>query len=123
MSHKPFKSFFTSHGIVGTPAAVPPEGSASGAPNSGANASAVAAPPRLRRIVLGFEKRPGDKVVTTLSEVPVEARAAVIADLRKKFGTGGSIVEDKLVIQGDHRVALTAHFEAQGVRVAGERRA
>lgn len=108
MSYKPFRQFFQAQGIAGAPAPA-------------ATAVPEAPRPKLRRVVLSIERRAAGRTVTLVAEVPVEARAFVMAELRRKLGTGGSIVEDKLVVQGDQRAALTEWFESQGARVAGER--
>lgn len=105
MHHKPFKSFFASRGQLDTSKA----------------GTAVAAPPRLARVVLGYEKRASDRVVTTIAEIPAELCASELSELRTKLGTGGTQDGAKLVLQGDQRSKLTAHYESRGVRVAGER--
>lgn len=105
MHHKPFKSFFASRGQL--------DASKAG--------TAVATPPRLARVVLGYEKRASDRVVTTVAEIPAELRATELSELRSMLGTGGTQDGEKLVLQGDLRSKLTAHYEARGVRVAGER--
>ncbi|MBM3977983.1 MAG: hypothetical protein FJ299_13475 [Planctomycetes bacterium] len=105
MHHKPFKSFFASRGQ-----------------HDGSKAdTAVAAAPRLARVVLGYEKRASDRVVTTIAEIPSELCETELAELRTKLGTGGTQDGPKLVLQGDQRSKLTAHYESRGVRVAGER--
>ncbi|TAJ22004.1 MAG: hypothetical protein EPO68_03930 [Planctomycetota bacterium] len=109
MHHKPFKSFFASRGQIDTSV------------NTARAGTAVAAPPRIARVVLGYEKRASDRVVTTVAEIPAELCAAELSELRAKLGTGGTQDGEKLVLQGDHRSKLTAHYEARGVRVAGER--
>ena len=41
--------------------------------------------------------------------------------IKKTLGTGGSIDNDLLAIQGDRRTQLTRFFEKQGIRVRGDR--
>jgi len=73
-------------------------------------------------VVLGYERRGGSKVVTTVRDIP-EARAEeVLGYIKKAFGTGGTVDENGLlVVQGDRRAQLTRWFEKQEIKVRGQR--
>jgi len=74
---------------------------------------------RIRREVKGR----GGKTVSTVFGVPLEGpdlkRFAKL--LKKRCGTGGTVKEGVIVIQGDHRDTLAAAIRAQGyqVKIAG----
>lgn len=74
---------------------------------------------RVRREVKG---RKG-KTVTTVTGVPLSADAlsALAANLKKKCGTGGSVKDGVIIIQGDHRQKLLPLLENEGftVKLAG----
>jgi translation initiation factor 1 len=70
---------------------------------------------RVRREVKG---RRG-KTVTAISGVPLPADGlrALAGELKRRCGTGGSVVEGVIEIQGDHRDVLVAELEARGYTV------
>ncbi|MDH3521308.1 MAG: translation initiation factor Sui1 [Myxococcales bacterium] len=70
---------------------------------------------RVRREVKG---RRG-KTVTTISGLPLAADAlrALAAELKRSCGTGGSVVDGVIEIQGDHRERLVSELEARDYRV------
>lgn len=74
---------------------------------------------RIRRETSG---RKG-KGVTTVTGVPLPAAElkALAAELKKRCGTGGSLKEGVIEIQGDHRQTLKAELEKRGftVKLAG----
>ena len=74
---------------------------------------------RVRREVKG---RRG-KTVTTVSGVPApsDELRALAGELKRHLGTGGSVVDGSIEIQGDHRDALVAELERRGftVKLAG----
>jgi translation initiation factor 1 len=74
---------------------------------------------RIRRETSG---RKG-KGVTTLTGIPLDekALAALAKDLKQLCGTGGSVKDFVIEIQGDHRDKLKAALEAKGfiVKLAG----
>lgn len=84
-------------------------------------AAAAAAP--LKEVVIGYERRGGGGAVTTLREVPAARRTALLGELKRGLGCGGTLDETAglIVLQGDHRARLTAWLEKQGTRVRGER--
>lgn len=70
---------------------------------------------RVRREVKG---RRG-KTVTTIEGVPLadaELRA-LGSELKRRCGTGGSVKDGVIEIQGDHRDSLVAELEARGYTV------
>lgn len=77
----------------------------------------------VNEIVLGFERRAGGGSVTTLRDVPALKRAALLAELKRGLGCGGTLdaAAGLIVLQGDHRARLTSWLEKQGTRVRGER--
>lgn len=74
---------------------------------------------RIRRETSG---RKG-KGVTTLSGIPLPSAElkALAKTLKKRCGTGGSVQDGVIEIQGDHRELLKAELESQGytVKLAG----
>ena len=73
-------------------------------------------------VVLGYERRGGNKVVTTVRDIPQARTEEFLGFIKKAFGTGGSVNHDGLlVVQGDRRAQLTRWFEQQDIRVRGER--
>ncbi|MCE8026774.1 MULTISPECIES: translation initiation factor Sui1 [Halomonadaceae] len=74
---------------------------------------------RIRRETSG---RKG-KGVTTISGIPLPADElkALAKTLKKRCGTGGSLQDGIIEIQGDHRELLKAELERQGftVKLAG----
>ncbi|MFB3908685.1 MAG: translation initiation factor Sui1 [Candidatus Eisenbacteria bacterium] len=69
---------------------------------------------RVRREVKGR----GGKTVTTISGLPLGDGdlAALAADLKRRFGTGGSHKDGIIVIQGDHADEIVAELERRGHR-------
>lgn len=61
----------------------------------------------------------GGKVVTTVSGVPGgdTALKALAAELKRSCGTGGSVKEGVIEIQGEHRDTLVRELEARGFKV------
>ena len=75
-----------------------------------------------KQVVLGYERRGGDKVVTTVRDIPEARTEEILGFIKKTFGTGGTINDDGLlIIQGDRRAQLTRWFEKQDIRVKGQR--
>ena len=70
---------------------------------------------RIRREVKGR----GGKTVTTVSGIPLEGRALkqFAKRLKQRCGTGGTVKDAVIVIQGDHREALAEEIQQQGYRV------
>ena len=65
----------------------------------------------------------GGKTVTTIDGVPLasDALAQLAGELKRACGTGGTVRDYVIEIQGDHRDQLVALLEAKGyvVKLAG----
>jgi translation initiation factor 1 len=61
----------------------------------------------------------GGKTVTTAEEVPLsgEALRQLCAELKRRCGTGGTIKEGVIQIQGDHRETVLAELSRRGFTV------
>ncbi len=74
---------------------------------------------RIRREVKGR----GGKTVTTISglRLPASELRALASELKRGCGSGGSVVDGVIEIQGDHRDALRTALAARGhsVKLAG----
>lgn len=59
------------------------------------------------------------KTVTTVSGVPLDADALrdLAGELKRRCGTGGSVKDGVIEIQGDHRDTLVASLEERGYTV------
>ena len=70
---------------------------------------------RIRREVKG---RKG-KTVTTIAGVPASESAIreLASELKRHLGTGGSVKDGIVVIQGDHRTQITRLLEKRGYTV------
>ncbi|GEM_PF-3487398 len=73
-------------------------------------------PPERQRVRVVVEKRPKGKIATVVSGFVLsdEDRKALAADLKKRCGTGGSVADATLEVQGDHRDAVMAHLVRLG---------
>ncbi len=58
----------------------------------------------------------GGKTVTTVSGVPLggEALRSLASDLKRRCGTGGTVKEGVIEIQGDHREGIVAELSGRG---------
>jgi translation initiation factor 1 len=74
---------------------------------------------RVRREVKGR----GGKTVTTIAGVPLndDDLGELAADLKRRCGTGGSVKDAVIIIQGDQRNTVIQLLEAKGylVKIAG----
>ena len=65
----------------------------------------------------------GGKTVTAVSGVPLggEALRNLASDLKRRCGTGGTLKEGVIEIQGDHRETIVAELSRRGftVKLAG----
>lgn len=59
------------------------------------------------------------KTVTAISGVPLpeDDLRALAGDLKRRCGSGGSVVDGVIEIQGDHRDTLVSELESRGYRV------
>ena len=63
----------------------------------------------------------GGKAVSVVRGLPPRELGAVAKDLKKHCGSGGTVKDGAVEIQGDHREKIAARLEAQGyvVKLAG----
>jgi translation initiation factor 1 len=65
----------------------------------------------------------GGKTVTAVAGVPLPdaALALLCGELKKRCGTGGTVKDGVIEIQGDHREAIVAELSKRGysVKLAG----
>jgi len=61
----------------------------------------------------------GGKTVTVVSGVPLDDAGlkGLGADLKRRCGTGGTVKEGEIEIQGDHSDLVIAELERRGMRV------
>jgi translation initiation factor 1 len=59
----------------------------------------------------------GGKTVTIVRGLPPAQVKPVATDLKRLCGTGGSVKDGAVELQGDHREKAAARLEAQGYRV------
>ncbi len=61
----------------------------------------------------------GGKTVTQVTGLPGDETAlkAALKDLKRVCGSGGTLREGLVEVQGDHRQRIAAHLEARGHRV------
>lgn len=82
---------------------------------------AAALPPRGDGIVRVGRETAGrkGKGVTVISGLPLagDAMDELASRLKRKCGSGGTVKDGRIEIQGDHRDALVAELAAQGYRV------
>ena len=57
------------------------------------------------------------KTVTTISGASPAQAAELARELKRLCGSGGSVVDGVIEIQGDHRAKVIAHLEAGGLQV------
>jgi predicted translation initiation factor SUI1 len=59
------------------------------------------------------------KGVTTISDLPLDENglAELAAKLKQRLGTGGTIKNGRIEIQGDHRDRIVTELEEMGYRV------
>jgi translation initiation factor 1 len=63
------------------------------------------------------EKSRRGKVVTVVRGLPPVELKAVASELKRLCGSGGSVKDGAVELQGDHREKVAAHLEARGLRV------
>ena len=70
---------------------------------------------RVRREVKGRRGKP----VTTIDGVPLDSEAlrGLAGELKRRCGSGGSVKDGVIEIQGDHRDAVIPELEARGYTV------
>ena len=73
--------------------------------------------PAQQRVTVRLDrKRRGGKSVTVIEglQMPQKKREALLKQLKTRLGTGGTVKDTSLEIQGDHRDALMAALEKMG---------
>jgi translation initiation factor 1 len=75
-------------------------------------------PPEKQTARLAIEKRPKGKVVTVIASLDPEGNdlAALAAKLKSACGTGGTLKEGRIELQGDHIQAVDAALQAMGYK-------
>ncbi len=63
---------------------------------------------------LAFERRAKGKGVTVLRRVHGDAEA-LMKKLKKKCGAGGTVHEDSIELQGNHRMAIENYLRGEGL--------
>lgn len=71
--------------------------------------------PRATAIVR-LEKRPGGKKVTVVLGLAAPDLEALLPPLKALCGAGGTIKDDRLEVQGDHRQRVADHLASLGHR-------
>ena len=72
-----------------------------------------------QQVVVRLERKArGGKSVTLIEGLPIgqEEREGLLKQLKTRLGTGGTVKDAVLEIQGDHREALMAELEKMGHR-------
>jgi translation initiation factor 1 len=69
------------------------------------------------RVARDRKNRKG-KTVTVLADVPLgpQALEALASELKRACGAGGTVVDGRIEIQGDHRERLEAELARRGFR-------
>src|SRR4051795_1658580 len=57
------------------------------------------------------------KTVTTISGAAPAQASGLARELKRLCGTGGSVVDGVIEIQGDHRAKIVSHLEERGLQV------
>ncbi len=68
------------------------------------------------KVVADSKGRKG-KTVTLISSIPVTERKDLCKQLKQHCGSGGTIDEDRILIQGDHVEKITAYLKAHGFKI------
>ena len=78
------------------------------------------APSKSSVVRVGRETKGGKgKGVTTVSDLPLDEKglAELATKLKTRLGTGGTLKDGRIEIQGDHRDRIVAELEGLGYRV------
>jgi translation initiation factor 1 len=87
--------------------------------NPAGNAPEATVFPSQQRVSVGLERKGrGGKSVTLIEgiQMPGKDREALLKQLKTKLGTGGSLKNDILEIQGNHRDTIIALLQDMGYR-------
>lgn len=78
----------------------------------------VIVPPEKQRLKIRVERRKRGKIVTVIAGLAVDdAVAGLLKDLKNSVGSGGSIQDENLEIQGDHADSIRQELKKRGYRV------
>lgn len=85
------------------------------------NADGKVVLPRHQTARIRREKRAKGKIVTAVAGLdPVASDLLeLLTELRKQCGAGGSVQDDELLLQGDHREHIAQLLRAKGYQVKG----
>jgi translation initiation factor 1 len=75
--------------------------------------------PADQRVIVRLDRKTrGGKSVTVIEglQIPHDEKEALLKQLKVKLGTGGTVQDTSLEIQGDHRDAIVAALEKMGYR-------
>lgn len=100
--------------------AAPVRPPARGAPSGRATPSGGQQPPRDGVVrIFRDRKQRGGKVVTVIHGLPghPQALADMAVELKRMCGSGGTVKDGAIEIQGDHRDRVAAHLTQSGFRV------
>jgi translation initiation factor 1 len=73
----------------------------------------------IQRVYVKLDRKGrGGKSVTLVEglHLPAKESAGLLGQFKSRFGTGGSIKDGVLEIQGDHRDAIVSHLESMGYK-------
>ena len=74
--------------------------------------------PAKQKLKIRVERRKRGKVVTVICGLAVDdARSALLTELKNLVGSGGTIRDDNLEIQGDHAANLSSFLSDRGYKV------
>jgi translation initiation factor 1 len=82
-------------------------------PQAGAEAAHGAPPAGIR---LRLDRRASSRVVTLVSGLPADMAPGLAKALRAACGTGGTLKDGVLELQGDHRGRVEQELAARGLR-------
>lgn len=109
--------------FAGTPWDRPPTCERCGKPESECSCPPPVAeprrlPPEIQTARLAVEKRPKGKVVTVVGSLDPEGNdlAALAARLKSACGTGGTLKDGRIELQGDHLKAVQSALEGLGYK-------
>lgn len=88
-------------------------------PPSEKRPAAPGQPKQQQRVTIRLERKGrGGKAVSLIEglQLGVKEREALLKQLKAKLGAGGTIRDEVIEIQGDHRDAVAAQLEALGYR-------
>ena len=113
--------------FAGTKWDVPPTCDRCGEPETECQCEPLPPPPNIvppaeQRLRISLEKRKKGKVVTRVAGLAMDDQIdALLTKLKNLCGSGGTIGEGQLEIQGDHRQRLSDQLAGDGYRIHGRK--